>query len=140
MALTYLQLRPESPLPLQDVSGLSPFRAVVVIQDPVTEKWQFEVSAWLVQVGCLYMMAWGSECSSWDDSVDVANLEQFHYEEVPEAKFVMTTWHENEPLKEVFWFSKNNAFHPVVEIKNTLILDISNTSHEREFLAEYNHA
>jgi hypothetical protein len=112
----------------------------VVIQEPVNEKWQAQVSTWLVRSGCLYMMAWGNACSSWDDSVDIANLEEFNYEEVPEAKFVLTTWHENESLKEVFWFAKNNSFHPVVEMRNTLILDVSVANHEKEYFAEYKYA
>jgi len=136
MTLTYLQLRPESRLP--DISGLSPFRSIVVIQETVNPGWQSKVSAWLVRSGCLYIIAWGNECSSWDDSVDNANLEEFDYEEIPEEKFVMTTWHENESLKEVFWFAKNNAFHPAVELRNTLILDITTASREEQFLAEYN--
>ena len=70
--------------------------------------------------------------------MDNANLEEFDYEEIPEEKFVMTTWHENESLKEVFWFAKNNAFHPAVELRNTLILDITTASREEQFLAEYN--
>ena len=49
----------------------------------------------------------------------------------------MTTWHENEPLKDVFFFSKHNALHPKVELKNTLLLHISNSNKENEFLNEY---
>lgn len=86
------------------------------------------------------MMAWGNECSSWDDSVDIANLEEFNFDEIPEAKFVMTTWHEKVPLKEVFWFAKHNAFHPTVDLENTLILDISSANREKQFLVEYNDA
>ncbi len=136
--LTYLQLRPESSLP--EISGVSPFRAIMVIEEPVSLEWQSQVSTWLVQSGCLYMMAWGYDCSSWDDAVDVANLEEFNFENVPEANFVLTTWHKNEALKEVFCFAKNNASHPVVELRGTLILHISETSREHELLAEYNHA
>ena len=138
VTLQYLHLRPESSLP--DISGFSPFRSVVVIQESISAEWQSKVSAWLVQSGCLYMMAWGKECSSWDDAVDIANLEEFNFEEIPEEKFVMTTWHENETLKEAFWFAKNSALHPAVELRNTLILDISAVSREESFLAEYNYA
>ena len=85
------------------------------------------------------MLAWGNACSSWDDSVDIANLEEFDYGEIPEAKLVMTTWHEKESIKEVFWFAKNNAFHPLVELKNTLLLDIAFLSHKKEYLFKYEH-
>lgn len=136
MTLKYLQLSPGAELP--DISAFGPFRSVVVIDAQLSPEWRFDVSTWLVKAGCLYMMAWGDDCSAWDDSVDMANLEQFNYQEVPAAQFVLTTWHEDEALEDVFWFAKNNAFHPVVEIKNTLILDISRTSREQDLLARYN--
>src|SRR5215467_8233133 len=100
MTLKYLHVTPESDLP--DISYLRPFRSVVLIEEPINSEWRAKVSAWLVDAGCLYMMAWGNDCSSWDDSVDIANLEQFNYENIPDERFVMTTWRENEPLAEVF--------------------------------------
>ena len=122
--MKYIQLQPGSALP--DISDLSPFRSVVVIEESVTPEWLAQVSDWLVKSGCLYMMAWGKECSTWDDSVDTANLEIFNYKNIPDDKFVMTTWHEDELLKEVFWFSKHSADHPEIEISSTLVLHISN--------------
>ena len=133
--MRYLQLRPDSKPP--NISNFCPFRTVVVIEEAITPEWQSQVSSWLVASGCLYMMAWGKNCSSWDDSVDFANLEAFNYEDIPEDKFVVTTWHENEPLKEVYWFSKNNAFHPTVEIHNTLILHVSRSNKEKKLFAAY---
>ena len=135
MITEYLQIKAESELP--DISAFSPFRAVIVIDEIVTLEWQTQASTWLVKSGCLYMMAWGKECSTWDDSVDIANLEQFNYGEIPEDKFVMTTWHEDESLGEVFWFAKNNAFHPIVVIQNTLLLHISSKNKKAELLLEY---
>ncbi len=138
MTLKYIQLKPESSPP--NISELEPFRSVVVADEPVTPEWQSQVSEWLVKSGCLYMMAWGNKCSTWDDSVDYANMEAFNYETIPDEKFIMTTWHENEPLKEVFWFCKKDAFHPTVELINTLILHISHFNRERELIAEYKNA
>src|SRR5689334_494931 len=112
--MQYLQLKPESDLP--NVSPLAPFRCVVIIEEIVTPEWQAKVSSWLVKSGCLYMMAWGKECGTWDDSVDYANLERFNHGDIPDENFVMTTWHADETLIEVFWFSKHSAFHPSVEI------------------------
>ena len=135
MIARYLQLKAESELP--DISALSPFRAVIVIDEIVTSEWQTRVSNWLVKSGCLYMMAWGIDSSTWDNSVDIANLQEFDYEDIPEDKFVMTTWHEEESLREVFWFSKNNAFHPTVHLSNTLILHVSSKNKEKDFLSKY---
>ena len=78
---------------------------MVILEGDYGADWQDEVSRWLVDSGCLYMMAWGPRCSSWDDSVDWANIGSFGDEEIPDAAFVMTTWHDDEPLDEVFWFA-----------------------------------
>ncbi len=83
------------------------------------------------------MMAWGINCSSWDDSVDMADIERFDFKEIPEDKFVMTTWHSDEPLVEVFWFSKNSAVHPVVDLKQTILVHISATANKEKLLADY---
>ena len=78
MSTYYLQINPNTDLPSIDV--LKPFRAVVVVEESVMPEWQSRTSRWLVNSGCLYMMAWGNNPSSWDDSVDSANLEAFNYE------------------------------------------------------------
>ena len=136
--MKYIQLQPGSALP--DISDLNTFRSVVVIEESVTPEWQAQVSNWLVQSGGLFMMAWGKECSTWDNSVDFANLETFNFENIPDDKFVYTTWHEDEPLKEVFWFSKHSADHPEIEISSTLVLHISNQNKKTELTIENENA
>ena len=133
--IEYLLLNNNDDLP--EISHLKPFRVVVVIESEVSSDWQYQVSLWLVKSGCLYMSAWGKECSSWDDSVDFANIEDWNYEDIPDESFVFTTWHEDEELKEVFWFAKTLAFHGTVYIANTLILHIANESKEQEFKKLY---
>jgi len=135
MAVKYVQLVPGAELP--DISDLKPFRCVVIVEEEPSSEWQAQVSEWLVEAGCLYMMAWGKGCSSWDDSVDYANMKRSGYNDIPEEQFIMTTWHEDEPLKEVFVFSKNDVFHPCVGLPNTLILHISQENREDKVLAEY---
>jgi len=53
---------------------------------------------------------------------DCANLEVFDFGDIPDSEFVMTTWHENEPLLEDCWFAKEAAHHPTVKLDNTLVL------------------
>jgi hypothetical protein len=134
-SVTYLRIQPEAALPAASIP--LPTRVVVVADSEVSAKWQEAVSNWLVQSGCLYMMAWGDNCSSWDDSVDVANSEEFKFGEIPADRFVMTTWHTNEPLAEVFWFSKNHACHPTVELKRTVLLHIGVNDRGQELLTSY---
>ena len=83
------------------------------------------------------MMAWGIDCSSWDTAVDLANIEKFDYQDIPAEEFIITTWHADEPLDEVFWFSKNLAYHALINLRNTLILHISTNNRENEILAAY---
>ena len=83
------------------------------------------------------MMAWGAGCSAWDDAVDMANLERFDFGDVPDDQFVITTWHRNEPLQEVFRYSKHQAEHPMVQLDQTLILHISASPRREELLTAY---
>jgi len=137
MTLEYLHLSAGSALPpLRD----APFRAVVVVEQEVTHEWREQVSKWLVAGGCLYMMAWGQDCSLWDDSVDYANLDEFAYGDIPEDRFVMTTWHEKQSLSDVFWFAEHCASHSTIELEAIVILDIVPVSREAEMLAHYERA
>jgi hypothetical protein len=135
MDVNYLQLIPETRLP--DISGFKPFLAVLVIEEQVEPGWRETVSKWLVKSGCLYMMAWGINCGDWDDSVDMANIQQFNYGEIPEDELVVTTWHEDDPLNEVFWQAKNIASHSCVEMSHTLILHISDKNKQEEYISLY---
>ncbi len=133
--MTYVRLASSSVLP--DICSLRPFRAVVVVEDSVEANRQSEISKWLVESGCLYMMAWGNDCGSWDDSVDIANLEGFDDAEIPDDRFVMTTWHAEETIAEVFWFCKHSAFHPTIDISNDMILHLSPESRRRKLTDDY---
>ena len=128
--LQYLHLNPHT-TPTTLISK-RPFSAVVVITTEVTPEWRHEVSKWLVDEGCLCMMAWGKDCSLWDDSVDVANLEAYNLGDIPDDKSVMTTWHENEPLSDVFWCANQSSFdYSVVSLDHLLILHIADKSREK---------
>lgn len=136
--LHYVQLQDGAPLP--DIRHLKPFKVIVVVEELPSSPWQTKVSNWLVQSGCLFMMAWGLDCVSWDDSVDYASLETNQWGEVPEDKNVWTTWHEEETLEEVFWFAKHSAYHDKVELENTLILHISNQEKQEYLMRSYKEA
>jgi hypothetical protein len=136
--MEYLQLRNNEILP--QIKTQRPFKCVVIISSPVSQAWQAKVSQWLVDSGCLYMMAWGNDCNSWDDSVDYANIEQFQNQEIPPESFVMTTWHESESLSEVFEFCKHAAIHGVKNVENTLLLHISEEYMSKNITQIYNGA
>jgi hypothetical protein len=118
----------------------APFLGFVVAEEPCSPEWRTAVSKWLVNSGCLYMVAWGAECSLWDDSVDWANIEAFHGKEIPEEHFVMTTWQADEPFSEAMSFAKNSALHGCVSLSRGLLLHISSKPNEAEMLCEFKNA
>ncbi len=83
------------------------------------------------------MMAWGTDCSSWDDAVDIANLEQFDYGDIPEDQFVMTKWHDKQSLEDVLAFCKRSARHPTVELHHTILLHVAERSESKRLLNAY---
>ena len=63
--------------------------------------------------------------------------EEFDYAEIPDDRLVMTTWHSEETIAEVFWFCKNCAFHPTVDISNDMILHLSPEPSSRKLTDGY---
>jgi hypothetical protein len=133
--MEYVQLSSSCELP--DISHFGKFKSVVIVEEKVSEIRQYEISKWLVNSGCLYMMAWGIEASSWDTSVDLANIEQFENAEIPDESLVLTTWHDDELLSEVFEFAKFSALHSYHELKS-IIVHISSINKESELRSVYN--
>lgn len=134
--LIYLHLPPDSPFP--ELPCLRT-RVVVVIDVEVSLEWQWQASKWIIDIGCQYMMAWGIDCTSWDDSVDYSHLAKYgyHYEQIPTDDFVVTTWHDDVPLAEVFRYAKGELVHPYFELNRTIILDIAKVNRSGEIIEEY---
>ena len=130
----YVRIFPGEPLP--DISAYAQFKAVIALSAEYSADWQKEVSDWLVACGCRYMMAWGPNSSSWDDSVDWADLEARDFED-DDSRFVRTTWHNNETLESVFWYAQfcEMFSYDDVELKETIIVDIGDTPREEELLS-----
>ena len=138
-AMRYLQLPPgQETLPKLD--GMPPFRAVVLVREIVSNDWRNRVSDWLVAAGCLYMLAWGHDCSGWDDAVDWSSISAFDFKPIPPERFVMTTWHEDESIEEVFWFATHCAEHPTIPLEADLVLDIACIDREAETMATWRSA
>lgn len=135
MTVRYLHLPSGSEPPVIGQDG--PFKAVVVIEQDVEQDWQTRISDWLVRSGCLYMMAWGRKATTWDNSVDWALLSLHDFKDVPDDKHVMTTWHGEEPLAEVFWFAEMAAFHSTIELPDVWIIDIHETERQALMLEDY---
>jgi hypothetical protein len=136
--LKYLHLSPSSELPA--LEGLRQFKAIVVVEADVDESMMWDAARWLVESGCMYALAWGKDCDQWREAIDDAAQEAVNYEEVPEAKRVFVTAHEDEELEEAFWFAQHRAVHPAHDLNTTLILHLADTPRREELEAAYNDA
>lgn len=74
----------------------------------VTAEEQSMLSAAIVRQGCRYAVCAGCKCSSWDDSIDMADLERNNWE-INDATFVMTSWHEKESTEDIVCFFLNDT-------------------------------
>lgn len=133
--IAYLHLLPGSAIPASPLPY--PFKAVLISETQAGDAWKASVCKWLVESGCLYAMTWGVDCESWHDFVDLANLEQFDFGDIPESHFIMTTFHKDDPMGEVFNFAKRQAWHATVETPDTLILHIAVKAGAEELKKEF---
>lgn len=125
---------------LPDLSGLAPFKAVLSIEEPVAEERQWEISTWLVEMGCRYVISRGEGCESWTASVRRANLEAFDIGGMNPSDFVMATDHRHESLKSVFWYAKKIAKHPEVDLGECVLLHLGGGDRSSEYQSIYHRA
>ena len=131
----YLHLPPDGELPV--MKDKTPFLAIVVADDEVSQMWQWDASRWLAEAGCRVMLAWGKDAEAWAEAVDDASQEAVDYEDIPEDRLVVTTSHEDEDLEEAFWFAKHRAAHPALALGRTLIVHIAAAPRREEIEAAY---
>jgi len=99
--------------------------AILIAEEHVSDDWCNEIANWLIDRGCLYFVAWGQDCERWHDAVDWASLEAHDFGDVPDDRFVMTTWHDKESLSEALWYAGHCSFHPDVELQGALIVHVA---------------
>ncbi|MEP1587837.1 MAG: hypothetical protein ABJR46_11475 [Tateyamaria sp.] len=121
-------------IPVSIPTELTKFKCLILIEREVSEEHQWEVSKALIKAGCLYSLAWGIDCYSWDESVDYACMEHYDYGDIPDEEYVMTTWHETDTLEETIEFAKNCTQNSDVKLEDILVLDF--VKKERETLIE----
>jgi len=110
-----------------------PFFAVLIADVAVSHRFREAFSRWLVENNCRYMMAWGADCSLWDDSVDLAVLERFDFGDIPDEEDVITTWHERESIYDVFEFALMSIEDADIEANRLVIFQVGN-SNRTEFV------
>lgn len=99
------------------------FALLLIVEDEsITPEIQTQISSDIVLSNCRYFMCRGHQCSTWDDSVDFACIEQ--------DKDITTTWHENESLEETLFFLASHTFDSekdqVINTKCVMILGENN--------------
>lgn len=78
------------------------FALLLVVADrAITDDERDAVSKEIILQGCRYAVCTGHQCSNWNDSIDHAFLGSSPDFSPPAERFVMTTWHEDEPLEDV---------------------------------------
>ena len=88
------------------------FAALVAIYDgAISSESRNSLCDALIAQGCRNGVFWGYDCSVWDDSLDWAFLATDPNFNPPNSRFVMSSWHDNEPLEEaLFGLLKCSAF------------------------------
>jgi hypothetical protein len=130
-------LRLESPYETTIPDFTLPFVAIVLACDPsITPDKQADISAQLVARDCRFMLAWGMNATSWDDSVDIAFLKTDPDFQPPDDRQVITTWHDKQTIHDVVWFALQNTNFDSHNFHEYLALMIgTNTEIESELLA-----
>jgi hypothetical protein len=108
--------RIDRPFSFSTPFGGQDFALLLVVADPaVTSPERDAISTEIIASGCRYAVCTGHECSKWDDSIDYAFLCTSPDFSPPHERFVMTTWHDKEPLEDVVLFFRcGTAFEDFV--------------------------
>ena len=119
-----------------------PHRMLLIAEIGVETSFMEDLAAAIEASGCLYFMAWGEACARWDDEVDVANLAAHGFEDVPSDKFIMTTWHGDEPLSEAMWFAQHCALRSYDDrpLPTLVLLHLAATPNETGVAAAFRSA
>lgn len=103
----------------------------------ITAEEQELLSDQIVAGGCRYAVCAGYKCSTWDDSIDVADLRRNDWK-VRDDNFVMTSWHENETLEDIVSFFLNDTSFDYFTATNMLVLVLGNSKMLEEIKEEIN--
>ena len=92
--------RVEPPYDFQSPCGGEEFALLLVLgEECISADDQWELSSKFVHQGCRYAVCFGYAGASWDESIDMVGvMEEIDGRPTP---FVMTTWHDDESLRDV---------------------------------------
>ena len=136
--MEYIQVTETSELP--DIAGFSPFKAVIAIEDQMSDGRREIISSWLTQMGGLYVMICGEGVELWSSSIRKANIDQNDIDLMTPDKFVMITEHESERLRNVFWHAKKHAKHTHAKLETLVVIHVSNENRALDYMSIFNKA
>lgn len=131
----YTRISENDPLP--DISDLSPFKAILIVEDKPSAAWQTSVCEWLINHGCHYILAWGKDCYSWHKRIESIKSIYREYGNVSDRDSTITTWHDDWTLEQVFHYAKFASNHPTVNLSNILLVHLSSDDKESSFIDEF---
>ena len=86
-------------------------------------------------------MGWGPNSTLWDDSVDWAYIQQSYDETLSaDEEFVVTTWHDDEPLEETIDFACNALDYANKRFERLLVIDLVPVAREQEIVEMHRRA
>ena len=120
----------ERPYSLNSPFGNEDYVTLLVVNDTtITPNEQAHTSDQLVGSSCRYAVCTGHQCSSWDDSIDMAFIESDPNFDPPDERFVMTTWHEDEPIEDLVEYLRWSTVFDDFVPKNFLVLFLGESPH-----------
>jgi hypothetical protein len=107
MNIQYIQIKRPYSFASPFIQG--EFVALIYAADEnISDEERDALSRQIVASGCRYAVCAGYKGSSWDDSIDMADIER-NGDEVHDENLVMTTWHDDESLEDIVFFFLNNT-------------------------------
>ena len=134
MPISYLALAEHDDLSKIRQSG--PFKCAILLAGHLSPDWRDALIEKLLDAGCVYAMVYGPECEKFHDRIDEIAAEKIWADE----RVIMTTWHGNETLSELFHFAKFAANHPDIDTEEVLIADIGVPSREMPITTAFRQA
>lgn len=97
------------------------YALLLVISSPsITQKQRVRMALEIVSSRCQYALTYGHDCEDWHDAIDTACFD----DGVPEGRFLMTTWHNDESINDVVDFLFWNTSYEDFEASRVAIVQI----------------
>lgn len=97
------------------------YALLLVIASPwVSEVQRDRITSDIVSSPCQYALTFGHDCKVWHDVIDETCVGGG----APEDRFLMTTWHDDEPIEDVIHFLWWNTFYEDFESERLAVVII----------------